>query len=415
MKILLISSNRYRTPPVPPLALEHLAAAIWESNHTCRVLDLCFSDTPETDIDTAIADFSPDIAGITIRNIDTVIHLNNVFFLDEIKTFVERIKSRNVPVILGGVGYSFIPSGNLAYLGADWGVSGPGEHAIVRLLDTISAGKAPDKGTIFDGWEYGFDPDIRVPRGEVIDYAPYLADRGIAGFETQKGCYGNCSYCMEARSAVIFRNPKRVVDELHDLAGKGVATFHLCDTAFNQNLEHCNAVLDEMIEHAPDISWALYLKSEPYSDEMFRKLKQSGASLVTLSLPTGPNGLDHAAEQVRIARRHGLKMAVDLLTGFPGETIESVRNTIGRLRKIRPETVGVMSTLRLYPHLPVTQQITSSEQHRKHMFGEADNNPDFIRPVFYEWLSVDMLREIIGDDPLFKIEGFERTSNYERI
>jgi len=220
---------------------------------------------------------------------------------------------------------------------------------------------------------------------------------------------------MEARGDVRFRNPKRIVEELHDLVMKGITTFHLCDTAFNQDLDHCDAVLDEMIMHGPEISWALYLKSEPYSDDLFRKLKQSGASMVTLSLPTGPNGLDHAAEQVRLARRHGLKMAVDLLTGFPGETVESVITTIERLREIRPETVGIMSTLRLYPHLPVTRQITGSEEHRSNIFGEVEDNPDLIRPVFYEWLSVDMLREIIGDDPLFKIEGFERTSNYERI
>ena len=38
-----------------------------------------------------------------------------------------------------------------------------------------------------------------------------------------------------------------------------------------------------------------------------------------------------------------------------------------------------------------------------------------IRPVFYNSITMDMLKELIGDDPLFKIEGFERTSNYERL
>ena len=291
MKILLINANRYRTPPVPPLALEHLASTIGESNHECRVLDLCFSDTPEADIDATIAEYSPDIAGITIRNIDTVIHLNNVFFLDEVKSFVDMVKAHGVPVLLGGVGYSFIPSGNLAFLGADWGISGPGEYAIVSFLDSMSDGKTPEKSTVLDGWEYGFDPDLRVRRGEVIDYSKYIANRGIAGFETQKGCFEHCSYCMEARGAVRFRNPRRIMEELHDLAAKGVTTFHLCDTAFNQDLGHCNAVLDEMIANGPDISWALYMKSAPYSDDLFRKLKESGANMVTLSLPTGPDGL----------------------------------------------------------------------------------------------------------------------------
>ncbi|MFA6471947.1 MAG: cobalamin-dependent protein, partial [Candidatus Latescibacterota bacterium] len=80
MKILLINPNRYRTPPVPPLGLEYLSDALKKTRHTCRILDLCFEENAIEAIESAVRDFNPDTAGLTIRNIDTVLFENNIFF-----------------------------------------------------------------------------------------------------------------------------------------------------------------------------------------------------------------------------------------------------------------------------------------------------------------------------------------------
>jgi hypothetical protein len=157
------------------------------------------------------------------------------------------------------------------------------------------------------------------------------------------------------------------------------------------------------------------MKSAPYDDELFKLLKKSGANMITLSLPTGKNWLEHARKQCGIAKKHDLKLAVDLLVGLPGETIESVKRTISALSEIQPDTVGVNSTIRLFPEQSVAKKIARSTEYQKHLLGTVDDNPHFIKPVFYQHLSADKLREIIGDDPLFKIEGFDRTSNYERL
>ena len=414
MKILLINPNQYRTPPVPPLALAHLHSALQNTTYECRILDLCFSDDPAAEIDEAINNFNPGIAGFTIRNIDTCIYQNNIFFLDDITKLVTHVKKRGIPVLLGGSGYSFIPEGILEYTGADWGICGPGEKALVNFLELFEE-KPPPLGTVLDGWEAGIDADFHIDRDNRIDYKCYTSERGILGFETQKGCTEHCSYCAEGNSRMLFRNPECIVEELKNLSDRGFTTFHLCDTEFNQNLSHSTTFLETLIKKGPDIKWVLYMKSSPYDDNLFRLLKKSGADLITLSLPTGSNWLEHASEQCRLTKKHGLKLAVDLLLGFPGETIDFVKRTIEALKKIRPDTVGVNSTIRLNPGLTVTRTVIDSPEYRKHMMGAVDNNPHFILPVFYNHLSVDMLREIIGDDPLFRIEGFERSSNYERL
>lgn len=414
MKLLLVNPNRYRTPPVPPLALEYLSGALAGTHHECMVLDLCFADDPAAALDSALDDFRPDIAGFTIRNIDTVIYYNNVFFLDDIRGLARRVSARNTPVVLGGAGFTFMPHEILRYIGADMGISGPGERALPALLDNIEAGSTPSD-PVLNGWEFAIDPDAPMPRGQDIDYPRYIAVGGLAGFQTQKGCYGACDYCGEANRFVLFRRPERVLDEIESLAAGGIRDFHLCDTEFNQDLYFCSQFLEGLIARDLGIGWVVYLKASPVDEALFRLLAKSGAGPVTLSLPTGHRPFERIADIVRMAHDHGIRLAVDYLCGFPGQTLDDIRREIDILREAGPDTVGVNTILRLCPGLGITKTILGSPEHRQYILGDVDASEGLVRPVFYSRFDLDTLRSVIGDDPRFRIEGFERTSNYERL
>jgi len=415
MRILLINPNRYRTPPVPPLGLEHLQSALRGTQHQSRILDLCFADNPAEALGKEIESFKPQVAGLTVRNIDTAIYRNNVFFLDEIKALVDLLKNSEIPVILGGTGFSFCPGEILEYLGAAWGISGPAETALAHLLESIK-NAPPAEGTWLDGWKTGLDPEMCIEdRGKEVDYRNYLAEGGIIGFETQKGCFESCSYCLEGNGRVLFRSPRKVVKELKRMVSQGLDKFHLCDTEFNQNLSYCREFLQILISQGPSLHWVLYMKTAPYDEELFRLLRKSGARLITLSVPSSRDSLAHTREIRRLTKKHGIRLAIDYLCGFPGQSLDSIRNALETLRRIRPDTVGVNTVIRLYPGMGVTRKVLASAEHRKNIFGALEDNPSFIRPVFYKSISLEQIQEIIGEDPLFKIEGFERTSNYERL
>ena len=87
MRILLINTNRYKVPfPVMPVGLCSVAASLEAAGHQVRVLDLCFSVSPGRDIAAAVSSFSPEIAGVGVRNIDTANGIRPAFMLDRIKT-----------------------------------------------------------------------------------------------------------------------------------------------------------------------------------------------------------------------------------------------------------------------------------------------------------------------------------------
>ena len=87
MKVLLINSNML-TPPITPLGLAYVAMACREAGRNVSLLDLNFSRDPKADIEKAIIKYSPDVIGISIRNIDNVAMLHSVYYIPKIKEIV---------------------------------------------------------------------------------------------------------------------------------------------------------------------------------------------------------------------------------------------------------------------------------------------------------------------------------------
>lgn len=380
------------------------------------ILDLCFEDNPLKKIEQAIKSFKPQVTGITIRNIDLGTYLNNIFFLDSYKLMIECIHTMDLKVILGGAGFSIAPAQILEYCSADYGISGPGESALPELLDSLENGN-PTGEKLFDGWSSGFDGSAEITgRSEQINYKTYLENGALLGFETQKGCTENCSFCVESRTKHLARNPESVVDELLYLKSQGYGKYHLCDTEFNQSLEFCHRLLDLMLEKDLGINWTLYLKTDPIDRELFRKMAAAGVHLLTLAVPSSPGDYLERTEQIRrYTAENSIRLAVDYLCGFPGQSLESIGHDIDTFRRIRPDTVGLNSSLRLYPGTALTERIRQAEDEKKYLFGELEDNDLFLRPLFYRRVTEKELAGFASGDKMFKLEGIEQSSNYQRV
>ena len=71
MKVLLISANTEQiNMPVLPLGLACVAAAIDKQGHTVKLLNLMMQTDTQKAVYGTIADYNPDLIGISVRNID---------------------------------------------------------------------------------------------------------------------------------------------------------------------------------------------------------------------------------------------------------------------------------------------------------------------------------------------------------
>src|SRR5664279_4703247 len=101
MKILLISTNRNALPmPVMPIGACIIAHTAECAGHTVQLLDLMFTRDAMHDIESAVTGFKPDVIGLSVRNIDNVDMRDPVFFLDDLQSMVNKIRSRSgAPII----------------------------------------------------------------------------------------------------------------------------------------------------------------------------------------------------------------------------------------------------------------------------------------------------------------------------
>jgi len=128
-------------PPVPPIGLDYLYEPLLKEGHEVSCFD--FQIDGRENLKAKIINENPEIIGITLRNIDNAVMLDQIEFISSYVRIVKEIKRySDAPVVLGGAGFSIMPFEILKETDADYGVIGDGEKTFSELLRNLSC---PDK------------------------------------------------------------------------------------------------------------------------------------------------------------------------------------------------------------------------------------------------------------------------------
>lgn len=418
LKILLINPNRMLNPPVIPIGLEYLATALENHNHDVNILDLCFTSSPMEALDNNLKKEKYDIIGFSIRNIDSCIYFNNEFYLPEFKNLINSVKKYEAPVVLGGAGFSAMPNEILEYLQADYGIIGPGEKSFPEFLELWQKGKIENK--IFNGWNYGLDDSLINIRAKKVDYQQYLTNEGIIGFSTHTGCQNQCPYCIEAGTKVSFKKIANIIEEIEYLVNMGYTHFHLCDSEFNSDLNFSIEFCEVLAKKSLPLKWTLYMKPYPYNERLFQVLHESNAYLITLSVDSDKitqtlNNYSYAdlAKIIDYCKKYKIELAIDLLTGYSYETIDSTKEMLEFFQKNRPKTVGISFYYRIFKNTALEKTIRNDLALQKNLTRVQSVEENFLKPIFFNRLEYKDLQELIAGDELFRIAGIEPGVNYQ--
>ncbi len=185
MNILLISTNTCNDPYVVyPLGMSVVTRVLLKAGHSIKQFDLLV--TPEANaLDKVVNEFSPELIGISIRNVDSVNSMReNDHFIDNVTRVIKQLSTlTSAEVFLGGPGFSLIPEAILAATGANYGIAGEGEQAVLALIEKITAGQAV-KQSISRG-------RIHIPGGAFYDPALvkfYNNETHMIPVQTKRGC-----------------------------------------------------------------------------------------------------------------------------------------------------------------------------------------------------------------------------------
>ena len=423
--VALVNPNRLR-PAVAPIGLDYLADALQAAGHRADLLDLCFAPDPPAAVDDYFRRAAPDLVAVSLRNSDDCYFASQESFLPGHRAILERVRRRTAaPIVLGGVGFSVMPEGMLRRLGADLGVAGDGEGALVDLASRVAAGEplADVPGLVCrtpDGFRR--NPPAPVPlaelpprRRETVDNARYFREGGQGGVETKRGCAIGCVYCADpvAKGRTFrLRPPEMVADEVAALLAQGVDCLHLCDGEFNLPREHAVAVCQALVDRGlgERVRWYTYAAAVPFDADLASLMRRAGCVGVNFGVDSGSDAMLRRLGRpyrsadlwstARACRQAGLALMYDLLLGGPGETWETVRETVSLMRRIGPDRVGAALGVRVYPGTRLGEEVRRAgvSPASPHLHGALADNDDLVDPVFY-------VSAALGPDPIGGLRG----------
>ncbi|MDD5747508.1 MAG: cobalamin-dependent protein [Actinomycetota bacterium] len=421
MKVAILNTNTYLMPPVIPLGIEYLASPLEAHGHEVALCDLAFCEEPEREAVKFIEAEKPDVVGYSVRNMDMVIKKNNVFFLDGVRKIIEAGKQVTDATTVAGGSASLCAGEPLrAYLGIDHLIRGPAEGALPALLSAFE--KKKEMPSVIDGWSYEIPPGISHKRGKHISYERYLEAGAPVGIESKKGCDRLCTFCVERRKPLMKRETKSFVSEARELAELGFDMLFLCDSEINLSGAHTKETLKALAGESLGICWTGYFSPFPFDEEMARLASLSGCSSVTLSVTSWElsQGYPYGKKEVRhfceVLKAEGIRIAVDLLVGYPGESKSSIEKALLAIQKSAPDTVGICSSIRLYDDLPITKKVLNGAPPET-VSGKIMGNSGLLEPVWFSGIDENWLKKKIAGESLFILEGESKlgTVNYERI
>lgn len=296
MKVLLIQSYLGRKePPVYPLGLAYIATFL--NNHIVRIFDPNIASDPWDMLRKELSDFSPDIIGVSLRNIDNQQRIKTFYYYKTFQKMIQFVKKcqPHIPLVVGGAGFSMFAQKIMernAML--DFGVHLEGEESFPELLSSL---EKPEK---VRGIFYRKNGDVHFtgPRGlpdfgnfpmpikNLIDITKYLTDMETIGTQTKRGCPLKCSYCNYPflnGNTVRIRSPKNVVDEIESLMQLGVDRLMFADGVFNIPLSNAINICNEIIRRGIKIKWSAWLDLNHATEEFLVQAKKAGCISVTFS------------------------------------------------------------------------------------------------------------------------------------
>jgi anaerobic magnesium-protoporphyrin IX monomethyl ester cyclase len=338
--------------PSPSLGLAFLAGALEGAGVETRVVDFTVFPYSKKILESILRDFQPNLVGVTSV---TMTYNSAAQVIKEVKAI-----DKHILTVMGGPHVTFWAEGAMNSLPElDIVVIGEGEHTAIDLVR--EAGKGGDWSRV-KGIVYRQDSQIRTTgkREQIVDLdslpmparhlfplGRYLALGMPITMTTSRGCPFHCIFCVGRKmvgAKVRYRNPERVVDELAYLHGLGFQQINIVDDLFTASKDHCLAVCQEIRKRNLEIRWTSFSRVDTISKELLIEMKKAGCYAVSFGVETGnPDilktikkkiSIEKVVEAANLCREEGMDVHFSFILGLPGETPETLKQTVDFSEKL---------------------------------------------------------------------------------
>lgn len=222
-------------------------------------------------------------------------------------------------------------------------VVGEGEHAILKIMkgSTEKVIKEPDIINL---------DEIPLPDRNAIDIHRYhyeIDGKNSTNIITSRGCFwGRCRFCCQVWSRKTrYRSPKNVIEELNVIKNMGFDGVMIADDEFffekHRDFEICKGL------ESLDMAYRCLTRSDLIDDEVAEVASRTGCGEILLGIESGSSKIlktinkgvtkEQHEDAIKTLKDYGIKVKALFMIGLPGETRETVEETMLFIEKTQPD------------------------------------------------------------------------------
>jgi anaerobic magnesium-protoporphyrin IX monomethyl ester cyclase len=346
-------------PLFPPLGLAYMAAVLEQNDFEVKIFDCPVCEINHEKLKAEVDSFQPAIVGIgsMTQTIDSALK----------SARVAKEVCPDAKVLMGGPHATFADKQILTQEKAvDIIARGEGEETILEL-----AKQSPELQKISEIKGITFRKDnqiIQAPNRPFIQnldalprpaykYIPVekykINGRKLLPIISSRGCPFQCTFCLDSQmfgARFRARSPKNVLDEMEWLRDEyGAEGISFQDDTLTFDRKRALEICDGIIERKIKLPWGCFSRVDVVTKEFLAKMSKAHCNEIGFGVESGcQKMLDAFKKKVTIeqcenaikwAKEAGIFVTVSIIMGYPGETKETLQQTLDFVRRVEPDEV----------------------------------------------------------------------------
>src|ERR1700690_1197951 len=171
---------------------------------------------------------------------------------------------------------------------------------------------------------------------------PELKDCRSVPLEIGRGCPFACTFCSTNdffRRRFRLKSPERVIEQMRSIRREyGIWKFNLVHDIFTVDRKRVVAFCEAMLDSEEGFQWGCSARTDCVDEELIALMARAGCRSVFFGVETRSGRLQRlidknldlpqAARTIRHTDSHRINTTVSLITGFPEETMQDLRETV---------------------------------------------------------------------------------------
>jgi anaerobic magnesium-protoporphyrin IX monomethyl ester cyclase len=355
------SPQNLRQNSIPQMTLAYLAGVLARENHDLEVYDCIASGIDEAKLFEEMAGFDPELGFVntTTPTINSDLRfaqaLKGRFPRVTLAAFGAHVTVLHEEILRTSPFLDIVIRGEPELIAADIArrlkngrITGPISGCTARMDGKIKT--FPDRSVVGNLDELGFPAWQYLPLDQYIHpvfQKPYVT------VNTGRGCRHRCIFCVAPKyygRSVRHRSPESVVGELkRDISEFCIRHFWFYADDFTENSAFVKRLCRSIIDADLDIVWWSNTRVDKPDREMFSLMKKAGCFMLSIGGESGSpdilkrmkkgTRIEDIQRMVRLLRKAGIDSLVYFLVGLPGETKQTIQETVRFARKVNSDYV----------------------------------------------------------------------------